>query len=128
MDRLPKFVRFACGVLVFAIAGPPIGGLVAWLGMGALSARSPLPFIEGSWLEGGVLALGAGLLMAIAATRGVRSWWAPVIAAAAVCATFIAASAGMNWTAMLRVAKVLMPPSIVAALACWLLTRRLFRN
>ncbi len=128
MNRLPEFARFACGVLVFAIAGPPIGGLVAWLDMGALSARSPLPFIAGAWLEGGVLALGAGLLTAIAAWRGLRSWWVPVIAAAAVCATFIVASAGMDWSAMLRVGKVLMPPSIAAALACWLLTRRLFRN
>ena len=128
MDRLPKSVRFVCGVLVFAIVGPPVGALVAWLGMGALGARSPLPFIAGSWLEGGVLALGAGLLTAIAAAGGVRSWWAAVIAAAAVCATFIIASAGGDWDAIVRVAKVLMPPSIVAALVCWLLTRQLFRG
>jgi hypothetical protein len=126
MDRLAKSVRFICGVLIFTIAGPPVGGLVAWLGMGALGARSPLPFIAGSWLEGGVLALGVGLLTAIAALRGLGSWWVPVLAAAAVCATFIIASAGADWPAMLRVAKVLMPPSIVAAFVCWILTRRLF--
>ena len=128
MRQLPMTVRYLCGVLVFAIVGPPVGALVAWLGMGALGARSPLPFIAGSWAEGGVLALGAGMLTAIAAAGGVRSWWAPVIAALAVCATFIVASAGGDWAAMLRVAKVLMPPSIVAALVCWLLTRRLFRG
>ena len=126
-SRLPRPVRFACGVFVFAIAGPPVGGLVAWLGMGAATLRSPFPFIAGSWLEGGALALATGLVTAIAAWRGAPSWIIPVAAAALVTAVFVAATAAGDWAAMLRTAPVLMPPAIVAALACWLLTRRLFR-
>jgi hypothetical protein len=127
MTRLPRSVRFVCGVLVFAVVGPPVGGMVAWLGMGAVSLRSPLPFIAGSWLEGGALALATGLVTAIAAWRGATSWMIPVAAAALITAVFVAATAAGDWTAMLRTAPVLMPPAIVAALACWLLTRGLFR-
>ena len=128
MWRLPRSVRLVCGVLVFAIVGPPVGGLVAWLGMGAATLRSPLSFIAGSWLEGGALALATGLVTAIAARRGATSWIMPVAAAALVTALFIATTAVGDWAAMLRTAPVLIPPAIVAALACWLLTRRLFHD
>jgi len=127
-SRLPRSVRFVCGMLVFAIVGPPVGGLVAWLGMGAATLRSPLPFIAGSWLEGGALALATGLVTAIAARRGATSWMIPVAAAALITAVFVAATAGGEGTAMLRTAPVLMPPAIVASFVCWLLTRRLFRD
>jgi hypothetical protein len=128
MRRLPRSARFICGVLVFAILGPPVGGLMAWLGMGAATLRSPLPFVAGSWLEGGALALATGLLTAIAAWRGATSWTIPVAAAALVTAVFVAATAGGDWAAMLRTAPVLMPPAIVASFVCWLLTRRSFRD
>jgi hypothetical protein len=127
MIRLPTPARLVLGILVFAIVGPPVGGLVAWFGMGAATLRSPLPFIAGSWLEGGALALATGLVTAIAAWRGATSWMIPVATAALVTAVFVFATAAGDWTAMLRTAPVLMPPAIVAALACWLLTRRLFR-
>ena len=127
MSRPPGPVRLAIGILVFAVVGPPVGGLVAWLGMGAPALRSPVPFVAGSWLEGGALALATGIVTGIAAWRGVTSWIVPVVAAALITALFIAATAGGEWAAMLRTAPVLMPPAIVAALACWLLTRRLFR-
>jgi hypothetical protein len=126
MSRLPKPARLVLCVLVFALVGPPIGGLVAWLGMGAATLRSPIPFMTGSWLEGGALALATGVVTAIAAWRGITSWIVPVSAAVVITALFIAATAGGDWAAMLRPAPVLMPPAIVAALACWLLTRRLF--
>ena len=69
----PPAVRLALCILVFALVGPPVGGLVAWLGMGAASLRSPVPFIAGSWLEGGALALATGIVTAIAARRGAAS-------------------------------------------------------
>jgi len=128
MRHLPKLVRFTCGVLVFAIVGPPAGGMVAWLGMGAPTMRSPLPFIAGAWLEGGALALGVGLLTGIAAWFGRASWLVPVAAAALLCAIFVLATAGPDWAIMLRVALVFTPPALAAAIACWLLTRRLFEN
>jgi hypothetical protein len=125
---LPKPARLALGILVFALVGPPVGGLVAWLGMGVASLRSPVPFIAGSWLEGGALALATGIVTAVAAWRGFTSWIAPVAAAALITALFIAATAGGDWAAMLRTVPVLMPPAIVAAFACWVLTRPLFRD
>jgi len=126
MNRPPGPARLALGILVFALVGPPIGGLAAWLAMGAATLRSPLPFIAGSWLEGGALALATGVVAAIAAWRRVTSWIVPVAASALITALFIAATAGGDWSAMLRTAPVLMPPAVVAALVCWLLTRRLF--
>ena len=116
-----------CGVLVFALAGPPVGGMVAWLGMGAPTLRSPLPFIADSWAEGGALALGVGILTAIAAWFGRTSWLVPAIAAFLICALFVLATAP-DGTAMLRVGTVLMPPAVAASLVCWLLTWRLFRG
>lgn len=115
-------------VAVFALAGPPIGGMVAWLGMGAATLRSPVPFITNAWLEGGVLALATGLVVAIAAWRGITSWIVPVAAAALTTVAFIAATADGDWSALLRTTPVLMPPAIVAALVCWLATRRLLRR
>lgn len=128
MTRWPRPARFLLGIAVFALLGPPVGGLVAWLGMGAAALRSPVPFIAGSWMEGGALALATGIATAIAAWRGVASWIVPVAAAVLITALFIAATAGGDWAAMLRTVPVLMPPAIVAALVCWLLTRRLLRR
>ena len=110
---------------MFAIVGPPVGGVVAWLGMGAATLRSPLPFVAGSWLEGGALAVATGAVTALAAWRGAMSWYVPVATAALATALFIAVTAGGDWAAMLRTAPVLLPPAVAAALACWLLTRRL---
>lgn len=128
MIRASRPARLALGILVFALAGPPVGGLVAWLGMGAPSLRSPVPFVAGSWLEGGALALVTGVVTAVAAWRGKTSWTIPVAAAVLVTALFIAVTAGGDWAAMLRAGSVLMPPAMVAALVCRLLTRRLFRR
>ena len=128
MRRVPRPARFVLGIFVFAVIGPPAGGLVAWLGMGAATLRSPVPFVTGSWLEGGALALATGTVTAVAAWRGVTSWMVPVAAAALIAALFVAVTAGGDWAAMLRSAPVLMSPAIVAALVCWLLTRRLFER
>jgi hypothetical protein len=128
MTQLTKPARFLLGILVFALVGPPVGGMVAWLGMGAAALRSPVPFIAGSWGEGMALALATGVLTAFAAWRGVASWLVPAVAAALITTLFIVATTGGDWAAMMRTAPVLMPPASVAALVCWLLTRGLFRR
>jgi hypothetical protein len=125
--------RFLAGVLVFALVGPPIGGMVAWLAMGAQSMRSPLPFITGSYLEGGALAAGAGLLTGLAALLGLCSWLVPVLMAVLINVILFAAVTGPEfsapnyWEASLSVARVFLLPSVAAALICWALTRKLFR-
>lgn len=130
--QLPMPVRLMFGALVFATAGPPIGGVVAWLGMGAPTLRSPIPFILGSWLEGGALALAVGLVTAAAAWFGRASWLVPVLSSALLCAAFVLATAAQDQAAdqaaMLRATAVFMPPSLAAVLACWFLTRGLFRR
>ena len=128
MSRLPKPARLAVCILVFAVIGPPVGGLAAWLGMGAATLRSPVPFVAGSWLEGGALALATGVVTAVAAWCGKTSWTIPVAATVLITALFIAVTAGGDWAAMLRAGLVLMPPAIAAALVCRLLTRRLLQG
>jgi hypothetical protein len=61
--------------------------MAASLGMGAATLRSPAPFIANAWLEGGALALATGMVVAIAAWRGVASWVVPTEAAALISAT-----------------------------------------
>jgi hypothetical protein len=129
---LPKFVRFGLGVLIFALIGPPIGGMVAWLMMGAQAMRSPLPFVTGSYLEGSALAAGVGVLAGVAALLGVTSILVPITAALLVNVLMFAVMADQDfvspeyWQAALRVARVFLPPSVAAALVCWLLTQRIF--
>lgn len=127
--RLPRWLRIAIGIAVFALAGPPVGALVAWLTMGLPRMVSPMPFVLGSWQEGGVPALGVGIITALAARfgnrgRGYRAWWVPVGAALAVSAAFILLTT--DAAALPRVAGVLVPPAVVASFVCWLATRRLF--
>ena len=127
--QMQLWLSFIGCVLVFTLAGPPIGALVAWLTMGLPRMVSPLPFILGSWQEGGVLALGVGIITALAAQfgnrgRGYRAWWVPVGAALAVSAALILLTT--DAAALPRVAGVLVPPAVVASFLCWLATRRLF--
>ena len=126
MARAPKIARYTGGVLVSACLGPPVGGLVAWLSMGAPALRSPLPFLAGSWHEGGALALAVGAATAVGAWLGFARWIAPAGAAVLATAALAIAGAGADWMAALHVARVFLPPALVAALACWLLTRKLF--
>jgi hypothetical protein len=126
-----RWLHSVIGILVFALAGPPIGALVAWLTMGLPSRASPVPFIQGSWQEGGVLALAVGIITALAARfgnrgRGYHTWCVPGGAALAVSAAFILLTTDLPNLA--RVSGVLLPPAIVASLVCWLLTRRLFAH
>ena len=122
-------------VCVFAVVGPPVGGAVAWLMMGARSLRSPLPFITGAYGEGIWIAIGTGILCcAVALLLRQTSWFVPVAAALAVTALAIAVGAVMDpprgdvLAALARVAVVFLPPSIVAALVCWLIARPLLRR
>lgn len=120
---------------IFVIAGPPIGGIVAWTSMGAFNLRSPVPFITGSYVEGALMALGNGLLVAIAGLwLAMRSWRVPVISALAVNIIFFVLTANMDLsradysTAFLSMMRVFLPPSLIAALACWLLARPLLHD
>ena len=120
---------------IFVMAGPPIGGIVAWTSMGAFNLRSPVPFITGSYGEGVLLALGTGLLVAFAGLwLAMRSWRVPVISALTINIVFFVLTANMDLsradylTAFLNMMRVFLPPSLVAALACWFLTRPLLRD
>lgn len=127
--------RFLLAVAIFVIAGPPVGGLVAWLGMGAFSLRSPLPFIVGSYSEGIWLALGTGLIVAGAGLwLNMSSWAVPIVAALAINAIFFVLTAGMDFSQadypgiLLRIGQAFLLPSFAAAFVCWLLTRRLLQD
>jgi hypothetical protein len=118
-------------VCVFALVGPPIGGAVAWLMMGARSLRSPLPFITGAYGEGAVLAIGTGIVCcAVALALRTVSLLVPIGAALAVDAIAFLVTVTLDpprvdlLTALTRVAVVFVPPSIVAAIVCWMISRR----
>jgi len=120
---------------VFAVLGPPVGGAVAWLMMGARSLRSPLPFITGAYGEAVWLAIGTGILCCVVALVWRRtSWLVPIAAALVVTALAITVGAVIDpprddvLAALARVAVVFVPPSIAAALLCWLIARPLLRH
>jgi hypothetical protein len=116
-------------VIIFAVAGPPVGGLIAWLFMGAASLQSPVPFILGSYAEGLPLALAAGLYVAV-------SWWvfgwtsfvAPIIGAILANLVFHGATmtAAPDADTVSRIAYVFVPGSIVAAVVCWFIAKRIY--
>jgi hypothetical protein len=118
---------------VFAVLGPPIGGAVAWLMMGA--RRSPLPFIAGAYGEGIWLAIGTGILCCTVVLVWRRaSWFVPI--GAALVASTVAIVIGILvepprdavLAALARVPVAFVPPAIVAACVCWLIARRFFRH
>lgn len=119
---------------LFVVVGPPLGGLMAWLGMGAWSGRSPVPFTMGSYGEGILLAFGTGLIVGVAGLWfGMRSWLVPMASALIVNAVFFVLTAGVDLSqgdypgTLLRIASVFLPPSLAAAWGCWFLTRRIVR-
>jgi hypothetical protein len=133
-ETCAKLWRLLACVAVFAVVGPPVGGLVAWVAMGARTLRSPLPFLGGAYGEGFVLAIAAGALVGLAALwLGTTSWIVPVVVAVMVNVVMLAANAVVAQvepdlvTGSLRIAGVFFPPSLIAALACWWLTRPLLR-
>jgi hypothetical protein len=127
---MPTALRVILVVGVFAVLGPPVGGAVAWLMMGV--RRSPLPFITGAYGEAIWLAIGTGVFCcAVALVWRRTSWLVPIVAALAVSAAAIAVGAVIDpphddvLAALTRVAVVFVPPSVVAALVCWLIARPL---
>jgi hypothetical protein len=135
IERLSVVARIVLIVCVFAVVGPPIGGAVAWLMMGARSLRSPLPFITGAYGEGVMLAIGTGVVCCVVAlVLRTASWLVPVGAALAVDAIAFIVTATLDpprvdlLTALTRVVVVFVPPSIVAALLCWMISRRLLQH
>jgi thiamine transporter ThiT len=129
VSRLFRLLAF---VAIFGLAGPPIGGLVAWTTMGARAMHSPVPFVTGAYTEGVALALATGLLTGIAALWfGKVSWTVPVATVIAVDGAFLAASVAGNlfqydmMEILVRLTGVFLPPSLVAALVCWWLAQQL---
>jgi hypothetical protein len=125
----------ALGILaMFALLGPPIGGLVAWGMMGARDFRSPVPFLLGSYAEGLAAALVAGFIVAVAAVwLGQTAWPIPVAAAfvAAAVPVLLPIARSEEVPALsnvMRAGWVFLPPSLVASLACWFLSRRMYRK
>jgi hypothetical protein len=129
IDLSNTLLRAPIVVAIFAIVGPPVGGLIAWLGMGAAPLQSPLPFVLGSYAEGLLLATGAGVYVA-------ASWWlfgkssfiAPIVGAILANLVFHGATmtAVPDPDTVSRLAYVFLPGSIVAALTCWFIAKRLF--
>jgi hypothetical protein len=132
-EACAKLGRLLACVAVFAVVGPPVGGLVAWATMGARTMQSPLPFLGGAYGEGIVIAIAAGALVGLAALwLATTSWIVPVVVAMIVNAVMLANAAVAQVepdlvTGSLRLAGVFFPPSLVAAVACWWLTRPLLR-
>ncbi|MGE0239363.1 MAG: hypothetical protein AB7F09_00435 [Parvibaculaceae bacterium] len=132
--RQSKLWRFILVTAIFVILGPPAGGLVAWLAMGALAFASPWPFILSSYSEGILLALGTGMIVAGAGLwLAMTSWFVPTLATLIVNAIFFVLTAGMDFaqadypSVLLRVGRAFLLPSLVAAWLCWLVTRELLR-
>lgn len=116
---------------IFAFAGPPVGGLTAWLFMGLPGGHAPWPFIAGSYAEGFWLALATGLLLAIVSLYfDSIHWWAPLAAAGVTNAVFLAAGAALSGVSdpvagIWRAASVFVPASFAATIACWAVARLL---
>ena len=126
--------RFTLVTAIFVVLGPPTGGMVAWLAMGATALRSPLPFIVGSYSEGMFLALGTGVIVAGAGLwLNMTSWLVPTLATLAINALFFVLTAGMDFAqadypaVLIRVGSAFLLPSLVAAWLCWYLSRNLLR-
>jgi hypothetical protein len=132
-QRLSRAVRVLVALAIFGIAGPPIGGLVAWLTMGARDLHSPLPFLTGAYAEAAALAIGVGVLVAAASFAGRTSALVPLVGALLINVLMFAVTGSLSFSSsfdpdtLLRVAYVFIPPSLVAAMACWLLTRELLK-
>jgi hypothetical protein len=127
----PKAIGFVLALLLFMLAGPPLGGLVAWMVMGARNLNSPIPFLTGSYAEAAILAFCVGLLVSGALLAGYRSAAVPLAAALLVNLLTFALTGALSIYAfeagaLLRVAYVFIPPSLVATFVCWALSRRYF--
>jgi hypothetical protein len=125
-----KPLRFLLAVGIFALVGPPVGGMVAWLTMGARTLRSPLPFVTDSYAEGVLYAIGVGIVVAAAALwLERRSWLVAIVAVVVVHAAMLAPLVATTppgaevLASTLRVSTVFLPPALAAAIVCWLLTR-----
>jgi hypothetical protein len=129
---MSKLLRLLAAVGVFALVGPPVGGLVTWVAMGARTMRSPLPFVTGSYGEGLLLAVAAGALVGAATLwLGKASWVVPVVVAIVINGVMLAIDAVAEPAraplVAASIAGVFFPASLIATLACWWLTRRLLR-
>jgi hypothetical protein len=130
IEKSDPLVRSLIVVAVFVIVGPPVGGAIAWLGMGAAALQSPLLFIQCSYGEGLLLAAMAGFYLSASWCLFWRtSFVAPIVGAVLANLVFHGATMGAvpDAESLSRLAYVFLPDSIVAAVVCWLLARRFVR-
>ena len=148
-DEVPPSAadRFFGIVLVFLLAGPPVGGIVTWVVMLGIELSRGRPvaghgaivmlvyMIVLSYPVGGLLALVAGLIHAIAAVRLHR--YAAVVPVVTGCLAGLVGAMLLAWlkpgfssaSAQFKAGiTVLLPASLIACGVCWHLTRRLART
>lgn len=129
-QRLPQALRAVLALALFAVAGPPLGGIIAWLVMGSRNLSSPIPFLTGSYGEAALLAFCVGGVVVIALLLGKTSGGIPLAAALIAKVLMFALTGALTPTtfdlgSLLRVAYLFIPPSLVATFICWALARRL---
>jgi hypothetical protein len=145
-DNEPSPVlRFIFIVGIFVIVGPPIGGVTVWATLAASSLIQQgvlLPEAPGmlflsiiyAYPLGAPFALAAGVIHAVAAIRWrTSSVLVPIIAALTVNAIGLALFVWMKpWmggygSEFVSGLVIFLPPSLVASLVCWRISRGLLR-
>jgi hypothetical protein len=134
-----RIVRFAFGLGIFALIGPPVGGLIyvamvlAFRGSGYDASGALIAVLLFSYPLGIVFALPTGLIVGIASVWWKKESWAvSLLAAIAVNLAAVIPIALMNTEQFFMVTNVtnftmiFLPPSLGASLVCWRLSRRVW--
>jgi hypothetical protein len=141
-DGMPSpFGRFVCIVLIFLFLGPPIGGITVWamsLGTELWRGREVFPgaapaffyFAIFAYPLGAPFAFASGVIHAVAAIwLRMNSILVPLVTSCAVNVVGLALYAWLQpWLGrakfeLLGGLWLFLPPSLVASLACWRMTR-----
>ena len=136
--------RFVWIVAIFALLGPPIGGLTLWtmlLVAHTVIRYGPRPlydfwniivgFVIGGYIFGVLPALAAGLGAATLAIRFGRSSLVVALAVPAIlCVALLGVVSWFNpgdWDILGKIAILFVPSSLVASVVCWRLARGLLK-
>ena len=136
-----RFIRI---VAIFALLGPPIGGLTLWtmlLVAHTVIQYGPRPlydfwniiagFVIGGYVFGVLPALAAGLGAATLAIRLGRSSLVAALAGPAIlCVALLGAVSWFapgDWDMLGKIAVLFVPSSLVASAVCWRLARGLLK-
>jgi hypothetical protein len=134
-----RIVRFARGVGIFALIGPPVGGLIymamvlAFRGSASDGFGALIGVLLFSYPLGIVFALPTGIIVGIASVWWKkRSWAVSLLAAIAVNLAALIPIASMNTERFFMVTNVtnfmmiFLPPCLGASLVCWRLSQRVW--